>query len=250
MVTLLSKQDCLQAIADWNIYRSDYSFLKTQFATKRVFNLDNVLQNWLSTNSNNDYIHIYLGYYNEKIIFIFVSLNAAGQEVDLVEFPIALAEKLTTNIDFVQEETILKTNSVCMDSEFQVLSTSECNSSEALPFPETNILETVKDIKNWNKNIHNWLFTESTQLDKSIIPQALSIPLASLITPNTELNKMGIWILKKLETTQFYYPTLVFATVEESACKSNTLTCKKIDNWATPVPPFLALRPQFSFLPI
>lgn len=254
-VNLLSRADCVKAIAVWNKIRSDYSKIEGLINPTSSYNFNIEECNWLRSHNLNSHFHVYFGVYHKNLILITVPLNKVGNEINLKSYLISQLSPLRHNLNLVEEINIKKVTKIKLSQNLMIE-----NSTEEVQLPIKNEplisdVQSLLEIQLWKNQCLNWFFCESNDFDGKRIFKTFKVPLADLVENIDDASE--IYCLFGLKTSLLYnrlVPVLIFISnntgkqqAEFMRSQDNSTDTNSAD-FDSPCPPFCRDESQFGLL--
>ena len=222
----IPKQQYEQAVANWELERTDFSKIQQLINPTHVFYFSEEGREWIKQNNDFNSFHAYAGVYEGKFYLIIRPLDRNGKPKPLEEYLAVGLQPLNNELTLV-EAPVFNTR-ISTGLEIKSFDTPSHNR------PTITERASVKDIESWKYDCLSWFYNEIS-CGRNIF-NGFSVPFPDLYTEGDSNGKViALFGLKFTFVFQKVLPVLIF--VDEP----NTVIMRPYSNtkdWSSPSPPF------------
>ena len=241
-MALLTIQNYNDAIANWNLAKSDYSALQVLISPQKVFTLFPEQIEWLDNeNEAGAYFRVDIGVWNDELIMILTPRTATGDVKVLRNYEYTTLADLESDLQLTQTKTYTLTSNYTLSKDLKKSENDTDVNFPILDQPVTGQQVAVTEIESWRESGMDWLYLESSEFNGARIFQSFFVPKADLLQNQGDASSIVCAFgLKPSPVYQRLLPTLIFISCFDSASLVNVTT--KIPSntydWSRPAPPF------------
>ncbi len=246
---MLSRQDCITAIGQWGIAKSDYSQIKNLIPSASSFLFTYQDYQWLNTHNAFTYFHTYMGIHNQKLILIVVPLDQDGKEVILNSYLNLELTELQNNITIVEKKVITTINKTTLSTELKITNHRQEIQNPILNAPHLSEPMTLKDILLWEAQYLNWFYQQITVSNAQNVFNVFTVPSIDL-DPSTINNGTIIHAFFGFKSNPIFLnvlPTLVFVSSGTNTNDGEIIQSNSAD-YSQPCPPMCKDLGSFKLL--
>jgi hypothetical protein len=259
---MLTKQECIDAIINWEITRSKYSRIESLIPSGSVFKFTPENLEWITKNNNSDNFHAYVGINDNNLILIIVPLNNGKEKLDLSFYLTSDLGTLEKELSIIETEVITTTKTTILSKNLAIKKYSE--EVEGPGNNEPTIVEAVSviDIERWKNHYKDWFYCECNDFNGQRIFRSFTVPFSDLNTNNKydKANEYDEVIasfgFKDSFVCERVIPVLIFIAVNSTTQVSQIIRSSDTDplsgtntkDYSQPCPPMCRLENNFALL--
>ena len=251
---MLEKEECIAAIKRWKDHVKRYEAIQDLIDPLKLFSFNREQINWLRSNNEFDFFHVYMGVLDKQMIIIVVPLDKNGKEKHLKSYVINKLQKMDAGgFRLVEEETTIKSRVAHFSQDLILSDYSEYIELSTVVEPIISLNTAIQEIEAWKNQCRDWFYKECD------CEEAGSNVFKAFNVPYTDLSGIGLGIDKVLCLFAFKYselygrdiPTLIFIKTDTESQLSRLIQSTEQSNvydWSQPCPPFCKDKLKFELL--
>lgn len=239
---MLSKEECVQAINNWEIAKSNYLTVSELFNPAAAFNFNQQDCAWINNHNNNSKFHTYIGVNNDELILIVVPLNENGEEIDLDAYLTSILNAQEHDLTLVERDVITTTQKTILSKKLELSKLYEEVELPTYNKPTLKENASLLDIEKWKNECLDWFYCECNDFGGQRIFRTFTVPFADLVKDDNNYNE--VVVLFGFKNSTIYnrqIPILIFVAVNSEThhakiIRSSALTTNTKD-YSRPCPP-------------
>lgn len=238
-MTILNREECILATAEWGNCLSNYSKIEKLIPTNYIFEMPKDQLEWIGANNDYKDFCAEMGIHDNKVILMFVPMDGKGHRkfVDETPYSVLCALEHDLVLQEKQEYTLMKSSVISKD-----LNRIDNDANMFLPVTDKPVMgqeKAVDAIEAWRYEGMDWFYRECSEFEGTRIFKRFYVPAEDLCLGREGLaNIKCSFGLKFNDIYQRMFVTLIFISFYELFQEGQSAkTISNTYDWSQPCPP-------------